>query len=135
MRRLLCQVCGSSADRTEQGVLWLLGDDRGDWADWPEEMAATHPPVCLPCAHAAVRLCPYLRRKFVAVRVRRPEVSGVHGRLYEAFGAATKASGDVIVRFSDPAINWVQAFELVMCLRECTFVDLEAELTQLRSDG
>ena len=41
----------------------------------------------------------------------------------------------MIVRFSDPAIDWVQAFELAMCLRECTFVDLEAELTRLRADG
>ena len=32
MRQLLCQICGGPADRTDQGVLWLLGDHHEDWA-------------------------------------------------------------------------------------------------------
>src|SRR3989442_68826 len=35
MRRLLCQVCGGPADRTQDGVLWLLPDHREDWPGWP----------------------------------------------------------------------------------------------------
>src|SRR4051812_9793935 len=31
MRRLLCQVCGEPAERTSEGMLWLLLDYRQDW--------------------------------------------------------------------------------------------------------
>src|SRR5690242_6494692 len=31
MRRFLCQVCANDADRSEQGILWVLGTaDKGD---------------------------------------------------------------------------------------------------------
>ena len=83
MRRLLCQVCGESADRTGEGVLWLLKEDRGDWPGWPEGMAATHPPVCLGRARAAGRRCPHLATGFVAVRVADSERCGVYGTLYQ----------------------------------------------------
>ncbi|WP_229759270.1 hypothetical protein [Peterkaempfera bronchialis] len=82
MRNLRCQVCDGPADTDERGTLWLLGDDRGDWPGWPEEMAATTPPLCLPCARLSVRLCPHLRGRHIAVRVRNPEIAGVYGALY-----------------------------------------------------
>ncbi|MFJ6212108.1 hypothetical protein ACIQGZ_02025 [Streptomyces sp. NPDC092296] len=86
MRHLRCQVCGRPADVNEQGVLWLLKDDRGAWPRRPERMAATHPPVCLPCARVAAELCPHLSGRHIAVRVRRPEVVGVYGALYAPGG-------------------------------------------------
>jgi hypothetical protein len=38
MQRLLCQVCAGPANTTEDGVLWLLKDHRGDWPAWPDGM-------------------------------------------------------------------------------------------------
>ncbi|MFF7632811.1 hypothetical protein ACFZB9_06610 [Kitasatospora sp. NPDC008050] len=114
MRLLLCQVCGGPADRTEEGVLWLLRDDRGDWPGWPEGMAATHPPVCLPCAGPAVRMCPHLRAGCVAVRVRECQELGVHGRLYRPGRA-----GEVTVAVDEPRARWVVAGQLARVLRDC----------------
>lgn len=135
MRRLLCQVCAGPADRNEQGVLWLLGDDRDDWPGWPESMAATHPPVCLPCARASVRLCPYLRRKMVAVRVRSPEVGGVYGLVYQRGWPFPRAVEEAVVPYDDPMARWVVAGQLVMGLHDCTFVDLEAEVVDAEVVG
>ena len=58
MLRLLCQVCAGPADRTDDGVLWLLQDHRDDWPSWPDGMGVTEPPICLPCVRTSVRLCP-----------------------------------------------------------------------------
>jgi len=74
MRRLLCQVCAGPADRTKDGVLWLLVDWRHDWPDWPNRMGVIEPPICVPCARLSVRVCPTLRRRgAVAVRARRAD--------------------------------------------------------------
>lgn len=129
MRRQLCQICAGPADRTEQGVLWLLGDDRDDWPNWPEQMGATHPPVCLPCAGKSVRLCPYLRRNYVAVRVRSPQIGGVYGALYHPGPHGPQAVDNVTVPYDDPRLAWVLAAQLVMALHDCTLIDLDAELS------
>ena len=55
MIELLCQVCAGPADRTRDGVLWLLRDYQGDWPGWPERMGSVEPP----CLRA-------LRRELVA---------------------------------------------------------------------
>ncbi|WP_328469563.1 hypothetical protein [Streptomyces sp. NBC_00448] len=128
MRKLLCQVCAGPADRNDDGVLWLLGDDRDDWPGWPEEMGATHPPVCLPCAALSVRMCPFLRRGgHVAVRVRDPRPGGVLGALYEPGPAGPLPVGQVLLPWWDVRMPWVLASQMAMELRGCTFVDLEAE--------
>lgn len=129
MRKLLCQICAEPADRTTEGFLWLLGDDRDDWKGWPENMAATHPPVCLPCSAIAVLLCPYLARGYVAVRVRAPQVGGVYGALYcpNPSGPPQPVS-DVTVPYDDRQMPWVLAAQLVTALHDCTFIDLDAEL-------
>lgn len=62
MRRLLCQVCAEPADMTEDGVLWLLKDQRTGWPGWPKGMGVTEPPVCLSCVPVAARQCPALRK-------------------------------------------------------------------------
>jgi hypothetical protein len=69
--RLLCGICAGSSDRNEQGVLWLVRDVHDDWPGWPEHMAVTEPPVCLPCAQLSIRVCPSLRMGFVAIRAGR----------------------------------------------------------------
>src|SRR5512139_1056319 len=85
MRDLLCQVCAAPADQDELGTLWLLSDRpdyRQDWADWPERMATPEPPVCLPCADTAIRICPALRKGHVAIRVGQSVASGIRGMYY-----------------------------------------------------
>jgi hypothetical protein len=124
MRRLLCQVCAGPADRTEDGVLWLLKDHRDDWAHWPEGMGVTEPPVCLPCVRTSVLLCPALRKGAVAVRVRDCPVAGVRGALYRSGGLSPVLVGDTTMAFEDPAIRWVRAMNLVRELRECTITPL-----------
>lgn len=129
MRQLLCQVCAGPADRNDNGVLWLLRDFRNDWAGWPEGMACTEPPVCLPCVAVSLRLCPALRRGAAAVRVREFEVAGVRGALHRKGTFAPVAVEDVNLAYDDPDTRWVVASALIRELRGCTFVPL-AELTE-----
>jgi hypothetical protein len=123
MRRLLCQVCAEPADRNEQGTLWLLHDYRGDWANWPEDMANTHPPLCLRHARMSIRACPSLRPGYVAVRARSTLV-GVDGALYRAGYPFPHLVGAGFARFGSPAIRWMQAAQLVRTLHDCAVVKL-----------
>jgi hypothetical protein len=129
MGGLLCQVCARPASRTEEGWLWLLHDDRaGEPGGWPEQVGATHPPLCLPCARLSVRLCPHLREGAVAVRVAEPRPWGVYGALYEpARGGGGRATARVraMVGYHDPLVAWVLAAQMVRLLRGCTVVDLD----------
>ena len=121
MSELLCQVCAGPADRTSDGVLWLLRDHRHDWARWPEGMASVEPPVCVGCAALSAKRCPALQRGVVAVRVREFAVAGVWGTLYRPglFGpVAVKA---VRIAYSDPLARWVVAAALIRELRGCSF--------------
>jgi hypothetical protein len=126
MRGLLCQVCAGPADRNEQGILWLLSDqtDRPgpDWPDWPEDTAATHPPVCLPCARVATRACPHLRAGHVAVRVREAPISGVYGALCHPHSPTTV--DDALLDYADPRTRHLIAAQLVRKLHACTIVPL-----------
>jgi hypothetical protein len=124
MRRLLCQVCAGPADRTEDGVLWLVRDYREDWPDWPERMSITEPPVCLPCAALSLRVCPALRGRAAAFRARQYAMSGVRGAVY-AGGRVPRLLGDAMVGFDDSAIRWVRASGLLRDLHDCTMVDLD----------
>jgi hypothetical protein len=126
MRRLLCQVCAAPADRNELGVLWLLGDDREERPDWPEQLDTIIPPVCLPCARKSLRMCPHLRRGHVAVRVREPRTDGVQGILHHPGLAFPRLVTDARIRFDDPRIHWVRAGQLVASLYDCTLIDLAA---------
>lgn len=118
MRRLLCQVCGGSADQNERGTLWLLEDHRADWEGWPNGLLTTHPPVCTPCAGEAVRSCPNLLGRCVAVRVGSSEVSGIYGVRHLPGGPLTPG----VVEYGDPAGRWVLASQLVRSLSDCTVV-------------
>jgi hypothetical protein len=130
MEHLLCQVCGRPAARDRRGWLWLLEDARGDWRGWPNDLLTTHPPVCLPCAGEAVRMCPHLIDRSVAVRVRDSQVCAVYGRIWasSAFGYPVRTENRGVVAYSSPAARWVLAAQLVRSLHGCTIVDLAAEL-------
>jgi len=126
MRRLLCNVCAKPADRTEDGVLWLLRDYRDDWSGWPENMGAIEPPVCLPCVRLSSRMCPALRKGAVAVRVRQAPIAGVRGALYRSgFGPVPEAVDEVTVAYEDPRVPWVRAINLVRELHGCTLVEVD----------
>jgi hypothetical protein len=129
MRRLLCQVCAEPADRNDDGVLWLLRDYQDDWPSWPDGMACTEPPVCVPCVAVSLRLCPALRRGAVAVRVQEFEVAGVRGALYRKGMFGPVAVEDVNLAYDDPDTRWVVASALIRELQGCTFVPL-AKLTE-----
>jgi hypothetical protein len=128
MLRLLCQVCTQPADRTEQGLLWLVpGDQRGFWTEWPERLATIQPPLCLECARISVRMCPALRSGAVAVRAK-SGVCGVTGVVFQPTGRypglAVTDRAD-IVSYGDPEIAWVQAVLLARSLYDATVVDLD----------
>lgn len=127
MEHRLCQVCGRSADRDRRGVLWLIEDRRGDWKGWPNDLLTTHPPVCLPCAGKAVRMCPHLVGNSVAVRVRESDVCGVYGRVWSssAFGHPVPTSVKDVVSYGTTAARWVLAGQLVRALSGCTLVSLD----------
>lgn len=122
MRRLLCQVCGGAADRTDDGVLWLLRDHRDDWPGWPEGMASVEPPVCVPCVAVSLKFCPALRRGAIAVRVREPPIVGVRGALYRKGAVAPVAVEAAILSYDDPAVRWLMASALVREFQACTVV-------------
>jgi hypothetical protein len=124
MSRLLCQVCAGPADRTEDGVLFLLKDHRRDWPGWPNSMGVTEPPVCLPCVRLSARVCPALRKGAVMVRAGRYEVAGVHGGLY-AGGRTPRLVGEATVSFDNPAVRWLRAVSLVRELWDCALVELD----------
>lgn len=125
MRRLLCNVCASPADQSDNGTLWLLRDFRDDWPGWPEKMAVTEPPICVPCVRLASRLCPALRKGAAAFRVRHAPIAGVRGLLHRSDGRAPVPTDEVIIGYEDPGIRWVRAMNLVRELHGCTLVPLE----------
>lgn len=122
MLRLLCQVCAGPADRTSEGVLWLVRDWRDDWPGWPNGVGETEPPVCVPCVRLSMRLCPSLRKGAVAFRARRFPVAGVRGACY---AAGPRLIGEDTVALNDPVIRWMCAANLVRRLHDCTIVDLD----------
>ncbi|MFE4174458.1 hypothetical protein ACFRR7_20800 [Streptomyces sp. NPDC056909] len=127
MRKLLCQVCGGPADRTEDGTLWLVGEDADDRETWSAEFITGHPPLCVPCAVTSVRACPHLRERYVALRVRTFELGGVQGALYRLHGHLPVAYSADGVPFDSWRVHWVLAGQLIMRLRAYTLVDLAAE--------
>ena len=122
MNGLLCQVCGQSADRNADGVLWLVDAERDDLR--PGDERTSHPPVCLPCARWSVHACPHLRRAWVAVRVRSFALCGVNGALYAPGRPAPVVLRAGLLDFGDPFLPWVRASQLIMALQDFTVTDL-----------
>jgi hypothetical protein len=124
MTRLLCQVCGRPANRTSDGLLWLVGEDPHDPASWPDPLLTSHPPVCTGCAEQSVRVCPHLRNQHVALRVRTFELAGVRGALYRPGNPDPIGVNAVQMTFDNPRIGWVKAGQLIMKLRDFTPTEL-----------
>ncbi|WP_232789040.1 hypothetical protein [Streptomyces odonnellii] len=127
MRKLLCQVCGGAADRNEDGVLWLVGDYPGDAGGGAGGFTTTHPPVCAPCAIASVRACPHLRKRHVALRAGLVVTAGVQGIVHRPGGLFPEPYDAGGVLYDDTRIHWTVAAQLMVTLRRCTVVELEAE--------
>ncbi len=118
MSELLCQVCAGPADRTSDGVLWLLRNFRHDW---PNGMASVEPPVCTRCAAISARRCPALQRGAVAIRAREFTIAGVQGTLYRPGSFGPVAVKCVRLAYGDPLASWVVATALIRELRDCSF--------------
>jgi hypothetical protein len=137
MLQWLCQVCGGPADRTGEGVLWLLKDQRQHWEWWPNNVAVTEPPVCLGCVGVAVRTCPALREGAAAVRVKSAPTWAVRGMLYRPEEGGVVPTRVMTVALDEPAVRWIQATKLVRVLRGCTLLSLDEvmELSSLARGG
>lgn len=125
MSGLLCQVCAGPADRTQDGVLWLLRDHREDWPRWPEGMASVEPPVCVRCVAVSLRRCPALQRGAVAIRVQRFMVAGVWGTVYRPGAFAPVPVEAAHLAYGDPKTRWMVAVALIRELRGCSFVPFD----------
>ncbi|RKN43874.1 hypothetical protein D7294_09265 [Streptomyces hoynatensis] len=125
MLGLLCQVCGGPADRSGKGWLFVLGRPEvvGEGVSgWPEGLLCTKPPVCVPCARRAVRLCPHLGEP-VFVRVRKPRVWGVFGGFFlPRPGGGLVAGEDDYVPYGHRQAGWFLANQLVLELARTTRV-------------
>lgn len=126
----LCQVCGGPADRDDRGVLWLIEDNRDDYAGWPEDLLTTHPPICLPCVRKARAECPHMWKGSVAVRVGRSDVCAVYGRRYMLGRLGPLPVEADVVMFESPLIRWTVASQLVRALSGCTIVSLDDEASR-----
>jgi hypothetical protein len=126
MQRLLCQVCARPADHNEQGTLWLIQDQRGQWPGWPEQAQNTHPPLCLRCAAISVKSCPWLKLGYVAVRAK-SFVSGAWGGLYRTGWPDRRPllADTATLQFGNPRLHWLQADQLTRELVDCTVVELD----------
>jgi hypothetical protein len=124
MRRLLCQVCGHPADRTAEGVLWLLPDYYAEAEGWPEDYDLAEPPICRACVPVATRLCPALRKGYLGIRARNAPVCGVRGVVYQPARPAPVMLKDYLIRYDNSTIRWTVADQLLRTLRDCTPVDL-----------
>jgi hypothetical protein len=129
MGGLRCQICRMPADRSADGVLWLLDADPDDPGLWSGDERTAHPPVCMPCAVRSTSACPHLRRACTVVRVSAFALSGVRGALYRPGRRAPEPVDVAFLRFGDPLMSWMRAGQLVMHLREFTVIDLPAEAT------
>lgn len=125
MSELLCQVCAGPADRTSDGVLWLLRDHREDWPRWPEGMASVEPPICAPCVAMSLRRCPALQRGAVAVRVRTFAVAGVWGALYRPATFAPVPIKAAHLAYGAPETRWMVAVALIRELQGCSLVPFD----------
>ncbi|SDC87798.1 hypothetical protein [Actinokineospora iranica] len=121
MRKLLCQVCGTPADTTEHGVLWLLRDTG---VPCLADMLVTEPPICWSCARLSVTVCPALRKGHVLVRAGSFPLYGVDGIRYRAGRPDPVPVEHWAVPFTDPAIAWTLAAKLVRDLGDRTVLDL-----------
>ena len=128
---LLCQVCGGPPSRTSRGILFLhrrRPESAARW--WPDNERTFHPPVCLPCARAALTYCPYVGTA-TAVRVKKPYLWGVLGTVFvpDRHGGVRPAAHGVECRYDNvKQRRWIVAQQAITELDRATTVDLHDEL-------
>jgi hypothetical protein len=130
MTGLRCQVCAGEASRTRAGLLFLVAPYPADqrWTGWPDDLHTTHPPLCVPCARLSAEQCHFLGRGFVALRARKVVNAGVFGSVYKPYGSgAVLARAAAETLYAAPASRWMLASQLMVELRRCTVVDLNAQ--------
>lgn len=129
MLRMLCQVCGQPAGRTERGHLWLTPEPASGSVEQLEGAPVTLPPVCLPCARLSVRVCPALRPGHVVVRAhsRVRGVSGVRFRPGHPFPQLLDQDEDAdrVFDHGTAMVGWVMATQRVRSLYDCVAVNLD----------
>ncbi|MFD7894287.1 hypothetical protein [Streptomyces sp. NPDC059743] len=106
-------------------MLWLVGEGPDEREASAAELTTTLPPVCVPCAVTAVRSCPHLRMRYVALRVGLVTVAGVRGELYRPGGLFPEAYDADGVAWDDWRVRWILAAQLVIELHHFTVADLE----------
>lgn len=129
MLRLICQVCAEPADRTREGMLWLLPGEHVSGADdWAEGITTTQPSLCRECARASVRMCPALRTGHVALRAhsRVCGVTGVVFRPTHPFPRMVVTDYEGVVPFKTPASGWTLATHPVRDLTQIVIINLES---------
>ncbi|MEU3073309.1 hypothetical protein [Streptomyces laurentii] len=121
MERLLCRVCAEPAERSRDGMLWLLPlpsdtPDQRRREDWPEGVMAIEPPVCGEHARAAP---PFWEGGYQVFYAAEAELVGVYGTLHPAPGVLADPV-ERILRFDDPRMPWMVATQFVRQLRRLT---------------
>jgi hypothetical protein len=104
---------------------------------WPNSEFTLHPPICLPCAAAALQYCPYVPTA-QAVRVRKPRLWGVFGTGYHPGpnGVLRPLRKGVQCPYANGRDRrWVVAQQAVVELNRCTVVDIEDELAAAGQRG
>ncbi|MFE2914612.1 hypothetical protein ACFXI0_27825 [Kitasatospora indigofera] len=143
MLHLRCRVCGGSADRTDDGHLWLLplpttpgGRPLTLEASWPEGAAVEHPPVCAPHALSSPTHCRALDGALL-VRARTATLWGFAGLKFLSDPSDPDGPGPVRGHFStgDPDRPWVLATHLLRTLTGCTPLTEQELRAELASRG
>lgn len=121
--------CSGEADVNERGMLWLLNADAStEQLTFPCDIITATPPMCVPDAHQALRLCRALREGLIALRVRVAEPIGVKGTVYSP---PAPSQDDQLVLFDDSRMDRVVARQMILKL-----YDAEQDTTTLpTSDG
>ncbi|MFF9076089.1 hypothetical protein ACF1A9_27935 [Streptomyces sp. NPDC014872] len=109
-----CGGCAGEADVNERGMLWLLNADAGtERLTFPRDIITATPPMCVPDAHQALRLCRALREGFITLRARVAEPIGVKGTVYSP---SAPPQEDQLVQFDDSRMDRVVARQLILKL-------------------
>ncbi|MFE7777640.1 hypothetical protein ACFU5O_27825 [Streptomyces sp. NPDC057445] len=128
MNHMLCQICGESTFTHSGGRhLFLMRGAKGQPIREGEKTAV--PPVHEACAAEAVRLCPHLRKGWVAARVEYAPPWGVAGIVYDSQTLqplpAERGRELEFVGLDDPRLRWTLAARDVVALHGCTPVELD----------
>ncbi|MCX5215771.1 hypothetical protein OG689_42210 [Kitasatospora sp. NBC_00240] len=141
MGGLLCRVCGAPADRTEDGVLWLLphpttpgGRRRTLDPCWPEGAVVEHPPICAPHALSSPRLCRALDGALL-LRVANAPVYGLAGLRFDTGEGGPQAPVRGQFALDSAELRWVAATHLLRTLTGCTRMSEEHLRVELARRG